>query len=249
MLVDDEPWARRRLLALLDGEPDIEVVAECADGESAIRALRSAQVDLLLLDIHMPGLSGRDVLDAVTFERLPVIVFVTAHAQYAIDAFDRDAVDYLLKPFDEPRFRTSIARARRELAARREARDALDAPGTCDRRFLSRLAVQQHGRIVFVKVSDIDTIEAAGNYVSIRAGGETHLARLSMTALEARLDPDRFARIHRSAIVNLDYVREVRPWSGGEQVLVLGDGRRLTIGRAYRSRIARLVSSSHRQRW
>jgi two-component system LytT family response regulator len=200
----------------------------------------------VLEDVHMPDMTGCDVLDACGFDQLPVVIFVTAHDQYAIEAFDRDAVDYLLKPFDERRFRDAMTRARRELGAGRPDSGRGAAGRSCDRRFVSRLAVHEHGRIVLVKTADIETIEAAGNYVALRSAGETHLARIGMAALETRLDPDRFVRIHRSTIVNLDYVREVRPWSGGEQMLVLADGRELTIGRVYRRGIVDALASAIR---
>jgi two-component system LytT family response regulator len=240
IIVDDEVWARKRLHVLLEDERDCVLVAECADGETAIRAIRGAAPDLLFLDVQMPDMSGCDVLDAVAPLRSPVVVFVTAYDRYAVEAFERDAVDYLLKPFDEIRFRAALSRARRELSTRDEHRSPTGASGTAGigRRFLRRLAVQRHGRVFFVNADEVDSIEAAGNYVTVRVGTDAHLLRIGMTALERRLDPDQFVRIHRSSIVNWNRVREIRPWSRGEQMLVLCNGRALAIGRAYREGLA-----------
>jgi two-component system LytT family response regulator len=226
--VDDEIWARKRLHVLLEHEADCHIVADCADGESAIRAIRQEAPDLVFLDVQMPDMTGCDVLDAVAPVRAPAVIFVTAHNRYAVEAFDRQAVDYLLKPFDQRRFKT----------ARAGAADGRSRPGAdtgVHRLFLRRFAVEHRGRLLFVDAADVDCIEAAGNYVSLRVGHETHLLRISLTALEERLDPDQFARIHRSAIVNLSRIREVRPWSGGEQTLVLMNGRQMTIGRVFRA--------------
>ena len=241
-------WARRRLRVLLEDEAECRIVAECADGESAIRAIRSDAPDLVFLDVQMPDMSGCDVLDAVASLPAPAVIFVTAHDTYAVEAFDRHAVDYLLKPFDELRFRTAVTRARRELAVRDAHPERLQPTPTdiARRRFLRRFAVQHHGRVQFIDTEDVDSIEAAGNYVSLRVGHEAHLVRISMVALESRLDPDQFVRVHRSAIVNLNRVREIRPWSGGEQTLVLIDGRELRIGRAFRSSLTSRVRLERR---
>ena len=249
VIVDDELWARKRLRTLLSDEADVDIVAECSDGEGAIRAVRGLAPDVVFLDVHMPDISGCEVLDAMVAVHRPVVIFVTAYDRYAVEAFERDAVDYLLKPFDESRFRASMARARRELTSRHREGLGDEPVSAPPRRFVTRIAVQHRGRVVFVRTAEIDIIEAAGNYVSLRVGADTFLARISMTALDARLDPDQFARIHRSTIVNLDRVREVLPWSRGEQMLVLTDGRRLTIGRAYRRAVANrfMVNHSGRQ--
>jgi two-component system LytT family response regulator len=236
IIVDDEVWARKRLHDLLEDEDDCDVVAECADGESAIRAIRAAGPDVVFLDVQMPDMTGCDVLDAIAPARSPVVVFVTAYERYAVEAFEREAADYLLKPFDEMRFRDAVARARRDVAARLgEPAGGGDARR---RRFLRRLALPRHGRVVFADVADVESIDAAGNYVSIAIGGETHLMRVTLAALEQRLDPEQFVRIHRSTIVNWPRVREVRPWSRGEQTVVLQSGRELTIGRRYRALLA-----------
>jgi two-component system LytT family response regulator len=241
IVVDDEIWARKRLHVLLEHEADCQIVADCADGESAIRAIRQEAPDLVFLDVQMPDMTGCDVLDAVAPVRTPAIIFVTAHDRYAVEAFDRQAVDYLLKPFDERRFKTAMTRARRDLAARAGESDGGSRPVAdhgVHRLFLRRFAVEHRGRLQFVDAADVDCIEAAGNYVCLRVGHDTHLLRISLTALEERLDPDQFARIHRSAIVNLNRIREVRPWSGGEQTLVMMNGRQMTIGRVFRASLA-----------
>jgi two-component system LytT family response regulator len=240
IIVDDEVWARRRLHVLLEDEADCDVVAECVDGESAIRAIRAAAPDLVFLDVQMPDMTGCDVLDAVAPARSPVVVFVTAYERYAVEAFEREAADYLLKPFDELRFRAAVARARRDVASR--LGEAPAGGEARSRRFLRRLALPRHGRVVFAEVADVESIDAAGNYVSIAIGGETHLMRVTLAALEQRLDPEQFVRIHRSTIVNWPRVREVRPWSRGEQMLVLQSGRQVTIGRRYRTLVAERIA-------
>ena len=194
----------------------------------------------------MPDMSGCDVLDALSSRaQTPLVVFVTAYDEYAVDAFEREAVDYLLKPFDEMRFRTTLRRVRRQLASRGRGEGAHGANVTrrTASRYLRRLAVPSHGRVVLISAADIDCIEAAANYVCIHTGRQTHLLRASMNALEERLDPDRFVRIHRSTIVNLDRIRELRPWSGGEQKLVLLGGRELTIGRAFRDGLTARIAA------
>jgi two-component system LytT family response regulator len=239
VIVDDEVWARRRLRVLLEDEGDVEIVAECADGDGAVRSIRREAPDLLFLDVQMSDMSGCDVLDAIGDAAPPAVIFVTAHERYALDAFEREAIDYLLKPFDESRFRSALTRARRHLTAGHVPPAAGHEESTAVRRprFLRRLPVQRHGRVLFVDADEIDCIEAAGNYVSVRAASMTHLVRISLAALDRRLDPDRFVRIHRSTIVNWSRVQEIRPWSKGEQALRLTDGRELVIGRAYREAV------------
>ena len=243
LIVDDEPWARKRLVSLFQAEPDCDVVGECADGESAVRAIVSTSPDLVCLDVRMPDMSGVDVLDAVVQigkgpsdpcpSEWPLVMFVTAYDRYAVQAFERDAVDYLLKPFDDERFQQALARVRRDRVADGRAGAPLPqiVASAARRRVVRRFAVKTGGRIVFIRADDVSWLEATGNYVTMHAGAESHLIRDSMVNLEAKLDPSRFVRIHRSAIVNLDRVRELTPWDRGEQAVRLDDGTQLPIGR------------------
>ncbi len=242
--MDDEPWARKRIVTLLKAEPDIEVVGEAADGSEAVARIAELRPDLVFLDVQMPDADGFEVIEAAGPERIPAVVFATAFDQYALRAFDAGAVDYLLKPFDEERFRKAVDRARRDLASGalpetrlRALLEFLDQSP----RHLRRLVVKSRGRVVFLRVADVDWCEASGNYVTLHVGRESHLLRTTMNALEPKLDPDQFMRIHRSAIVNLDRVKELQPWARGEQILVLRDGTQLTVGRAFRERLRQSI--------
>ncbi len=245
MVVDDEAWARKRITSLLKSDPEFEVIGECADGSAAVSAIRSSAPDVVFLDVQMPGASGLEVVEAIGVGCLPVIVFVTAYDRYAIRAFDVHAVDYLLKPFDQERFARTLQRVREQLRSREPGESAglralleeLRKP------YLRRIGARSGGRIVFLKTEDIEWIEATGNYLTLHAGKDTHLIRETMSALEAKLDPDHFVRVHRSTIVNLDRVKELHPWARGEQVLVLNGGTKLTVGRAFRHRLSELLEN------
>jgi two-component system, LytTR family, response regulator len=234
LVADDEPLGRQRLVRLLEQEPDAELVSVCADGQSTRAAIRRHDPDLLFLDVEMPALDGFGVLRELGGAERPAVVFVTAHAHYALRAFDAQALDYLLKPFDEERFHRAYARARDRLVAR----------GAATPEVPERLAVKNDGRVTFVRTADIDWIEAASNYVRLHVGRETHLIRESMTGIEARLSPGRFLRIHRTMIVNLDRLRELQPWFSGEYVAILADGTRLKVSRGYREAIQRWLGQS-----
>ena len=242
LIVDDEPLARERLRLLLAAEEWLEVVHECGDGGSAVAAIEKFRPDLVFLDVEMPGASGFDVIEAVGVERMPFVVFVTAYDKYALKAFDVHAVDYLLKPFDKERFRQALTRARQQLEQR--------SGGELERRLLAlvqdlkpphqkleRFVIKSGGRVFFVRAEEIDWIEAAGNYVKLHVGNESHLFRETMNTLEARLNPDTFYRIHRSHIVNIERVRELQPWFNGEYVVFLKNGTRLTLSRGYREKL------------
>lgn len=241
LIVDDEPLARERLRALLAGEADVEVVGECASGEEAVAAIRRAAPDLVFLDVQMPGADGFEVLRGLDPERIPFVVFATAFDEFALRAFEVNALDYLLKPFEEGRFRAALDRAR--------SRMARDAP-PFDPRFLSwleearrgpeypeRLTVRTGTRYRVVRVEEIDWVEAEDNYVRLHVGKGSHLMRETMAGLERLLDPRRFVRVHRSTIVNADRVRSIESWGLGEFLLVLCDGQRLTSSRGYRERV------------
>lgn len=243
--MDDEPWARTRIASLLATEPDFELLEPCTGGTEAIRAIVRQAPQVVFLDVRMPDIDGFEVIDAIGVDAMPLVVFATAYDEYALQAFDAGALDYLLKPFDEERFRRALARVRREVATPADASAALGNVMANLRRprgYAERLVVNTSGRVVFLKVEDIDWLEAAGNYVMIHAGREKHLMRDTLRALEERLDPQRFVRLHRSAIVNIERLRELLPWSRGEQVAVLRDGTQLTIGRAFRERLLAVMN-------
>lgn len=246
VVVEDEPLASQRLVALLADEPGIEVVATCADGRSAAETITASEPDLVLLDIQLPELDGLSLARTFGRERRPAVVFITAHDQYALPAFEIHALDYLLKPFSEARFRESLAHVRRHLEDRRatalgqQILEMMPSVGHAGLPALpvprgpQRIAVKGNGRVYFVKTQDIDYCEAAGNYACLHAGGRTHLIRETMSSLESRLDPEVFARIHRSVIVNVERIQELQSTFGGEYVVRLCDGTRLTMSRGYR---------------
>jgi two-component system LytT family response regulator len=241
LIVDDEPLARQRLRRLLEADPAVAIVGESADGLQALTDLRELRPDLVFLDVQMPGLDGFGVLQALDDLPLPVVIFVTAHDRYALKAFEVHALDYLLKPFDRDRFAAALERAKAQIqqgsaaALSERLRELLQTAPARPRP--ERLVVKSGARIYFVRVDDIDWIEAAANYVRLHVGTEDHLLRESLSALEKRLDPARFVRIHRSTIVNLDRVRELQPVFHGDYVLILSDGKELAVSRTCRDRL------------
>jgi two-component system LytT family response regulator len=247
VVVDDEPLARERVRGLLEQQPDVEIVAECADGLEALEAIRSRKPDLVFLDIQMPELDGLGVVGQLQPGELPALIFVTAYDRYAIQAFEVHALDYLLKPFDDERFAAALDRARawlRRPAASTDLSQRLDDLLTELRpaaKLPDRLAVKSGGRVILVKLEDLDWVEAADNYVNLHVGGDAHLLRETMAALEKRLPADRFVRISRSTIVNLDRVKELQPLFHGEYTVILRDGVRLTLSRGYREKLAVLL--------
>jgi two-component system, LytTR family, response regulator len=246
IIVDDEPLARQRVRQLLDGEPDIEIVAECGTGAEAVTAIRSSRPDLLFLDIQMPELDGFDVMSAVGPGTVPVVIFVTAYDQFAVRAFETHALDYLLKPFDDERFEATLERARSTVRQHREGdldrrMRALLQEVRPAREYLQRLSVRTGMRTVLVRAAEIDWLEAEGKYVRLHVGPRTHLIRDTLTRLEEALDPSLFRRVHRSTIVNLERVREIDTLFQGDCVLILQDGTRLNAGRAYRRSLDELI--------
>src|SRR5262249_44916292 len=240
LVVDDEAPARRTLQLLLANHPDVELVGECATGPDALETIDRTEPDLLFLDVHLPGFSGFELLQRLKTERPPTVIFVTAYEEHAVRAFDASAADYLLKPFDDERFDRALERAK----ARVRQRDLEQLP---PRRlqtpipFLDRLAIRGSGRIFFVRVAEIHWIEASDYYVQVHLHGRAHLLRERMHHLEARLDPRRFVRIHRSAIVNIERVKELQPFFHGEYSVLLEDGTRLKLSRTYRDRLELLL--------
>ncbi len=246
LIVDDEPLARERVRALLSEETDVEVVGECRDGQEAVEAIRREAPDLVFLDVQIPELDGFGVIERVGVDKIPVIVFVTAYDQYALQAFEVHAVDYLLKPFDQDRFQKALARARQSVQLRRggdvnERLVALLEDLKTPQGHLERLVVKSSGRLFFLRAEEIDWIESSGNYVSLHVGPESHLLRETMNGIETKLDPARFIRIHRTAIVNIDRIRELQPLFHGEYDVVLRTGTTLTLSRGYRDRLQGLL--------
>ena len=261
LIVDDEPLARERIRTLLRDEPDIEIVGECSDGRKAVAAIRKQPLDLLFLDVQMPEMDGFEVLQAVGPDAVPAIIFVTAYDEYALRAFEERALDYLLKPFDRERFRRALERVRIHLQGRqagevnqqlrqlietiRRSPEAAAVPhnGGSDRLMTpaDRLVVKSGGRVYFLKIEEIDWIEAAGNYVRLHTSRDSHLVRDTMNNVESRLDTSRFLRIHRSTIVNLERIKELQPWFHGDYVVLLRDGTRLTLSRSYRDRLHEIL--------
>jgi two-component system LytT family response regulator len=244
IIVDDEPVARRRLRVLLDGEPRVEVVAECEDGEGALAAVRRLRPDLMFLDVQMPGLDGFDVVELLKPDACPAVIFVTAFDKYAMRAFDVHAADYLLKPFARARLGTAVDRAAAlagtaENPARLQALVRTVRAGQPLRRFL----VKTPGRAYAVRAEDVESIEAADHYVELRTRTEAHLLRESLTAIERRLDPSRFVRVHRSTIVNVDRIRELRPAFHGEYAVMLASGREVRCSRTYAAGLTRRLDS------
>jgi two-component system LytT family response regulator len=251
VVADDEPIGRQRLTRLLLAEPDTEVVAACADGEEAVEAIREHTPDLVLLDIQMPRLDGFEVVAALGQAHQPAVIFVTAHDQYAVRAFEIHAFDYLLKPVDQERLREamgwalSATRRGPQGSGTRRILTLLEELNARDRaRGRDRLVVRTPERAIFLRTETIDWIEAAGKFVHLHVGRATHALRESMAELEQELDPTRFLRISRSVIVNLDRIQEVQPWFQGDYVLILSDGTRLTSTRGYRENMRRLLGRS-----
>lgn len=249
LIVDDEPLARERIRTLLAAEPDVRIIGECADGKSAVTAIRGKSPELLFLDVQMPEMDGFAVLEALRDEPAPVVIFVTAYDRYALRAFDVHAIDYLLKPFDRERFHRALHRAREaiqgdggEQLSRRLL--ALLQDVRAEPRYLQRLVIKSGGRVFFLRVEEIDWIEAAGNYLRLHVGRSEHLLRDTMNRIESQLDPEQFLRIHRSTIVNLERVKELQPSFHGDYLVLLHDGRRLTLSRNYRARLQELLGKA-----
>ena len=242
VIVDDEPLARERLRSLLAERPGYALVAECPDGEAAVAVLAGERPDVVFLDVEMPGLDGFGVLEALGDEAPPHVVFVTAFDRYAVRAFEVRALDYVLKPIQPARFADALARveARRGAGAGPEEWAAIQdllRELRARRGYPSRLVVRTGARVAFIPTGEVEWIEADGNYARIHARGRDYLLRDTMKAVEARLDPDRFVRIHRSAIVNLDRIATVEPYFHGEYVVTLTGGRRLTASRTHAARL------------
>jgi two-component system LytT family response regulator len=245
LIVDDEPLARKALIRLLKIERDINVIGQCGDGESAVDAIRRALPDLVFLDVQMPEMDGFRVVETIGVNQMPVTIFVTAFDRYAINAFDANAVDYLLKPFAADRLSRALARARDRYLGRQNQETAQRLFSLLGSRYQSdyaqRLTVSTAGRILFVSVGDIDWIEAEGNYVRLHVSRHVYDVRETLQALMEKLDPREFVRIHRSTIVNAQRIREVQPWFQGSHLVLLHSGEELRMSRYQREAVKRLM--------
>lgn len=248
LIVDDEPAARAAIRTLLAPDPDILVVAECAEGGSALETIRADAPDLVYLDVQMPGMDGFALLQQLTPAEVPVVVFVTAYDRYALRAFEAHALDYLLKPFSNERFQETLNRAKQQVrqgklgALHQQLITLLDAGGRAtatpaEGAYLKRLVIKSGSRVTILGVKDIDWIEADGDYVRVHSGRAWHVLRETMKRLETQFDPARFVRIHRSTIVNVERIKELQPYFHGEYVVVLQDGTHLKLSRGYKEHL------------
>ena len=250
LIADDEHLARRKLRILLESETSVQVVGECCDGEQTLNAISTQRPDLLMLDIQMPDLDGFQVLKEIAPPDMPVVIFTSAYDQYAIRAFEANALDYLLKPFDQGRLHQAVERARLELRKSKDREitqrilqllsqvkpEAQPVTGVD-----ARLVIKTKGRIVFLNVDDIDWVEAAANYVRLNAGGESYLFRETISRTSERLNPNHFIRIHRSMIVNVRRIKELIPVNSGEYIVVLKSGKELSCSRGYRANLQHVI--------
>ncbi|HYO92140.1 MAG TPA: LytTR family DNA-binding domain-containing protein [Pyrinomonadaceae bacterium] len=246
-MVDDVDLARERIKLLLD-DAELEIVAECSNGSAAIKAITSLKPELVFLDIQMPKISGFEVVEAIGVEEMPALIFVTAYDEFALRAFEVNAVDYLLKPFDEARLNRAVARAKREIGRqtpavemeeklRRLLKEVRSGP-----KYLKRIPVKSARGTTLVLTEEIDWIGSAGHYLELHAGGEKHLIREQLSRLEAKLDPEKFVRIHRSIIVNLDSIKSLHPLFNGDHLVVLKTGQELNLSRIYREKLIALCT-------
>ncbi len=257
VIVDDEPTARRGVRLLLERDQGVDIVGEAAGGAEAAELIRREKPDLAFLDVQMPGCDGFEALTKLDPAATPAVIFVTAYDEHALRAFEVNAVDYLLKPYDDTRFSAALQRAKDEV--RRRQADTVNARLTQLLDYLQqngnghakkeenpgdRILVKSSGEIFFLKAEEIDWIEAEGDYMKFHVSGRTHLMRETMARLEARLDPKRFIRIHRSTIVNIDRLRKLSPSFAGEYAVILHDGTKLKLSRGYHERIATLLKQS-----
>lgn len=242
LIVDDEPLARERIAHLLEGESDIEVVGECGDGKSAASAIRSKTPDLVFLDIQLPEMDGFAMIDSIPSERLPAIIFVTAYDQFALQALRLHAVDYLLKPVERKHLAEALQHFRNPFRRNDDLRGHMAAL-LRDLRGNSRVVLKCDGEVLCFKPSEIDWVESAGNYVCVHVGSQTHLLRETMNEVEEKLQEHHFARIHRSAIVNLNQIKRLKPQLYGDYIVELRNGSKLTMSRSYRQAVMSRVDS------
>ena len=250
IIIDDEPLARDRIKRLLRDEDGVQIIGECGNGTDAVKSITEMNPDLVFLDIQMPGKNGFEVIKSLNSKKLPTIIFVTAYDQYALQAFDVHALDYLLKPFNRDRIKKAVSRAREHMEHLRlgnldERLNSLIADLRGEKKYLDRLVVKSVGRVFFLKSDEIDWIEAAGNYVKLHVGRESHMIRETMNGIEAKLDPEKFLRIHRSTVVNIDRIKELHPMFSGDYAVILRNGTELALSRNYRERFTELFDNQN----
>jgi two-component system LytT family response regulator len=246
LIADDELLARKFIRRMLKDDHEVEIVAECNDGKSTLDMIEKHHPDVVFLDVQMPEMDGFAVLQAIGCERWPEIVFTTAYEQYAIRAFELHALDYLLKPFDQARFRDALSHVKKQLSSRhsdstRQQISALLENMKIRPEYLERLIIKADGRISFLNTRDIDWIEADDKYVHLHTSKTARMVRQTLSAMESQLDPRKFLRVHRSAIVNIDRIKELHPLFNGEHSIVLEDSTRLTLSRNYKDKLFRVL--------
>ncbi|HLM59736.1 MAG TPA: LytTR family DNA-binding domain-containing protein [Pyrinomonadaceae bacterium] len=249
LIVDDEPLARKFIRRMLEKHSSVEIVGECGNGKEAVTSILEVKPCLVFLDVQMPEMDGFTTLETLGAANLPQIVFVTAYEQYAIRAFEIHALDYLLKPFDQPRFDKAMARVEEKFADREQARTeqkqitALLENVAQKSPYLERLVVKTGGRIIFLKTTEVDWIQADDKYAHLHTNGKSHLVRQTLGALEAQLDPQKFVRIHRSAIVNIERIKELQPMFAGDHTVVLENDTKLTLSRSYKNKLFEILGN------
>lgn len=240
LIVDDEPPARKKIKSFLKQEKNVDEIVEASNGREAVQCIQEKNIDLIFLDIQMPGMNGFQVIKTVGIEQMPQVVFVTAYDQYALDAFEVQAVDYLLKPYDEERFTKSFHRALQFIQSDRDNKNILQGvlkEIQKERKYVNRIMVKVEGKYFFIHTDDIYYLSAEGNYVQLHLRVKSYLLHRSLSNLEKTLDPAKFVRIHRSSLINIDYLREIQPWSHGDAVVILKNGEQLTLSRRFRNRL------------
>lgn len=249
LIVDDEPPARAIIRKMLQGHSEVEILGECENGLEAIACIDKWAPDLVFLDIQMPEVDGFAVLEACQPERLPHIIFVTAYDQFAVHAFEIHALDYILKPFDHERFEEALSRAKRQINGENisdsnERILTMLAENRTRPEYVERLIIKAEGRVFFLKIDEIEWIEAQGNYVSLHSGKKQYMFREAISNLETQLDPRKFQRIQRSAIINIEHIRELQPWFRGDYRVILRDGTQLKLSRRYRDNLDKYLGGS-----
>lgn len=257
IIIDDEPLAREKIRTFLEAEDDIEVIEECKNSAEAIAAIKELKPDLIFLDIKMPGMNGFEMLESLKLKVLPIIIFTTAYDKYALKAFEVHALDYLLKPFDRDRFQLTLNRARKHLSNKHievsskkilealndlKERKGENPQSQKEEKFLDKIVIKTSDKIYFIKTSEIEWLEASGNYVKFFANGSSHLTRDTMNAMEKKLNPENFVRIHRSVIINSDFIKELKPWFNGEYEVYMKNKTKFVSGRTYKDNIEKLLS-------
>jgi two-component system, LytTR family, response regulator len=246
LIADDEPLARKFIRRMLKDDQDLEIVGECSNGKETVAMIRKESPDVVFLDVQMPEMDGFAVLESIGIERLPEIIFTTAYEQYAIRAFELHALDYLLKPFDQARFKDAIKHAKERFYSERQNDGRMQISALLENmknkpQYLERLVIKAAGRITFLSTDEINWIEADDKYVHLHTSKVSPMVRQTLSAMQAQLDPEKFRRVHRSAIVNVEQIKELQPLFSGEYSILLQDGTKLTLSRNYKDKLFDLL--------